>query len=186
MSIQGSLLRTKGTYVRAIPPYPLDTTYYALFNRSDVLFKYPMCKLEFDKYSICSAGTGYLDVPSRGLLIIFLLMYASTKGGGSLSRTVRRTGIPAIGRCSIVLHQSRQFDNDVLPALDAQVLVRVPSLQLPADQLGGALDSDLIPARVEPVLEYALLVVPPTELVFRSLRNIRWKGQEMRHMFCLR
>lgn len=86
-------------------------------------------------------------------------------------------GLPAthdrggtVRRCRIILHQSRQFDYDVLPALDAQVLMCVPSLQLPADQLRGALDSDFIPAGVEPVLEYALLVVPPTELVFRGLR----------------
>lgn len=37
-------------------------------------------------------------------------------------------GVPARGWCSIVLHQSRQLDDDVLPALDAQMLVCIPSL----------------------------------------------------------
>ena len=58
------------------------------------------------------------------------------------------------------------------------MLVRISSLQLPAYEVGGAFYRDFIAARVEPVLEYAMLVVPPTKLVFRSL-NYPPYGQDV-------
>lgn len=64
----------------------------------------------------------------------------------------------------------------MLPALDAQVFVLVAPLQLPSDQTGGALHGNIVPARVKPVFEYALFVVPPAKLVFRSLRRRRTRG----------